>query len=107
MVNESDGYVIVCAILTEGVLERDITVYLSTMDDTAFAPGDYTSVVNYPLVFFTGDPVGSEQCVNITIIDDLVVEPDQSFSVSLTSSDPVYFTPTSQASVVIADNDCE
>ena len=34
-VGEPDVYVMVCAVLTEGELERDITVYLSTADDTA------------------------------------------------------------------------
>ena len=46
--------------------------------------------------------------MNVTIEDDDVVEPDQSFFVSLTSSDPVYITPTSQAEVVIVnDDDCK
>ena len=107
MVNESYPYVMVCALLTEGVLERDIMVYLSTLDGTALAPGDYTPLTNSPLVFYSGDPVGTSRCANVTIIDDLVVEPDQYFSVSLTSTDPVYITPNSIAQVIIADNDCE
>ena len=97
----------VCAELTEGILERNIAVYLSTFDGTAVAPGDYTSKANYPLIFYAGSPVGISQCVNISIIDDLVVEPDQYFSVVLTTTDPVYITPTSLAQVIIADNDCE
>ena len=107
MVNESNPYVMVCAELTEGILERDITVYLSTLDGTAVAPGDYTSIVNYPLTFSAGSPVGISKCAYINITDDLVVEPDQYFSVSLASTDPVYINPTSLAQVIIADNDCE
>ena len=107
MVNESDAYVTVCAELTKGVLERSVTVYLSTFDGTAVAPGDYTSKASYPLTFSAGSPVGISQCANITIIDDLVVEPDQYFTVSLTTTDPVYITPTSLAQVIITDNDCE
>ena len=34
-VNETDGAVMVCAMLTEGVLERNVTVYLSTSDGSA------------------------------------------------------------------------
>ena len=105
MVNESDVYVMVCAVLTEGVLERDITVYLSTSDGTALAPDDYTAIANSPLTFFSGDPVDTRRCVNVTIIDEEIVEDDQFFSVSLTSSDPVYITPFSEAQVVISDND--
>lgn len=43
MVNETDYAIMVCAVLTEGVLERDITVYLSTADGTAF--GEYKNTV--------------------------------------------------------------
>ena len=107
MVNESDAYVMVCAVLTEGELERDITVYVSTSDDTALSPGDYTALANFPLTFYSGDPMGTSRCTNVTIIDDDIIEPDQSFSVLLSSTDPVYITPTSQAQVVIIDNDCE
>ena len=107
MVNESDAYVMVCAELTKGVLERSVTVYLSTFDGTAVTPGDYTSKASYPLTFSAGSPVGITQCANISIIDDLVVEPDQYFTVSLTTTDPVYITPISLAQVVIDDNDCE
>lgn len=107
MVNESDSYVMVCAVLTEGVLERDITVYLSTADGTALSPGDYTALANSPLVFNSGDPVGTSRCANVTIIDDEIIEPEQSFLALLTSSDPVYIAPTQQAQVTIIDNDCE
>lgn len=50
--------------------------------------------------------MNSERCVDITIIDDDIIENDQSFGVSLTSNDPVFITPISEAVVVIAtDND--
>lgn len=107
MGNESDGFLMVCAVLTGGVLERDVTVYLSTFDDTAFQPGDYTALAAYPLTFASGDPVGTRRCVNVTIIDDDIIEPDQSFSLLLESSDPVDIMPISQAQVNIIDNDCE
>ena len=75
--------------------------------DNCLPSSDYTSVADYPLTFSAGNPVGISRCANIDIIDDLVVEPDQYFSVSLASADPVYVTPTSLAQVIIADNDCE
>lgn len=66
------------------------------------------SVVGVALVFYEDDPVGTESCTEVMIVDDIdVIEPDQSFFVSLMSSDPVYITPTPQAEVVISDNDSE
>ena len=46
-------------------------------------------------------------CVNVTIMDDLTVEGNQSFSVSLQSdvNEPVMLTPVQQAIVVIVDDD--
>ena len=34
-VNETDLNIMICAVLTAGVLERDVTVYLTTSDGTA------------------------------------------------------------------------
>lgn len=60
------------------------------------------------LEFLEAEPVGTATCTDVMITDDSdVVEPDQSFFVSLVTSDPVYITPTPQAQVVIVDNDCK
>ena len=67
------------------------------------APGDYTAV-DQELTFTAADMVGSAMCINVTIIDDTVLEGDESFTLSLSSADPVLFG-TNQASVVIIDND--
>ena len=40
MANEADGVVVVCAELTDGILERIITVYLNTFNGTAFGEKD-------------------------------------------------------------------
>jgi hypothetical protein len=45
-------------------------------------------------------------CINVTIVEDAVLEGDQSFTLSLSTVDPVLFG-TDQASVVIIDNDSE
>ena len=67
---------------------------------------DYEPLENFPLYYEAGSPLNSERCVDIPILDDDVVENDQSFEVSLTSDDPVFLTPIPQAEVVIAtDND--
>ena len=44
-------------------------------------------------------------CINITIVDDDILEGDQNFTVSLSSDDPVIFDPLSEATVIITDND--
>ena len=64
------------------------------------------ALTNVPLYFGAGSPLNSERCVDITILDDDVIEGDQSFEVSLSTSDPVFLTPIDQAVVNIAtDND--
>ena len=45
-------------------------------------------------------------CINVTIVDDAILEGDQSFTLSLSSADPVLFD-IDQASVVIMDDDSE
>ena len=45
-------------------------------------------------------------CINVTIVDDAILEGDQSFTLSLSSSDPVLFD-IDQTSVVIMDDDSE
>lgn len=70
-------------------------------------PEDYTQIQDYPITFFAGSEIGTTMCVNITIEDDDIVEPDQQFFVTLdsTSDNPVFFYPYSSATVVIGDND--
>ena len=45
-------------------------------------------------------------CVNLTIINDEILEGDHSFSVSLSSNDPVTID-VPQVSVIILDDDCK
>ena len=69
------------------------------------AAEDYVTLTA-SLSYEPGSPLNSRRCVNITIIDDDVVEPDQSFAVSLVTMDPVFLTPYDKAIVTIAtDND--
>ena len=62
--------------------------------------------MNAPLVFMAGDDLGTTVCENVTIVDDIdTVEPDQTFSVIASSSDPVIISPVSEAEVTITDDD--
>lgn len=50
--------------------------------------------------------MGTVVCVNVTIINDVdVIEPDQTFSVLLTSSAPVIIEPISEVAITILDDD--
>ena len=69
------------------------------------AGSDYVSLVYIQVGFMSGDPLGSTACVNVSIIDDDVVEAEQTFTVNTSSSDPVIISPTAQAEISIADND--
>ena len=58
---------------------------------------DFTAVMNEMVAF------PSTSCLTITIIDDGVVEPDESFTVAVTSSDPAVILGDDVATVTIAD----
>ena len=72
-----------------------------------YADGDeYIGIMNAPVVFMSGDALGTTICENVTINDDdNVIEPDQTFSVAANSSDPVNISPISKAEVTIIDDD--
>ena len=58
------------------------------------------------LTFLSGESTGDMQCVNISIIDDTIVEDDETFSVSLISTDLAVNITVSDATVTInPDND--
>ena len=63
--------------------------------------------MNAPVVFMSGDPVGTTACENLTVIDDDTVEAEQTFTVSASSTNLVVFTPTSEAvaSIIPIAND--
>ena len=68
------------------------------------SPEDYEAVD----VTLTFQPCDRQQCVNVSITDDLINEPEERFAVSLTLSDnnPPYVTLGSAAGdIVITDDD--
>ena len=67
---------------------------------------DYDAVDDFPFYYPANSPLNTVQCVNVTIRDDDVIEPDQSFEATLSTNDPVFIEPISQATIVIVtDND--
>ena len=69
------------------------------------AGSDYVSLVYIQVGFMSGDPLGSTACLNVSIIDDDIIEAVETFTVNASSSDPVRISPTAQAEISIADND--
>ena len=57
------------------------------------------------LTFLSGASTGDIQCINITITVDIYVEYNETFSVSLTSTDPAVNSVISDATVTIKDDD--
>ena len=59
------------------------------------------------MIFATGSSDGDEECVNITILEDDALETSETFTVTLTTSDPDVMIDTNVTTVVILDNDGE
>ena len=101
--NEGDGSIEVCAVLTSGSLERTVTFTLSTGDDSATStdPVDFSAVA----VELQFDETTSRTCADIPITDDNRVELAENFTVEIRSDDPdVDFAPPISM-VTIIDND--
>ena len=125
-VDEDSGEVEVCVALTAGEIDGVTgVVQLSTQSVTASESGErfrrssFTSSVTVLLLLpCTADytaldiqltfEVVSRQCVNVSITDDDITEPEETFSVTLVPvSDFVTIRGISNSSVVIEDDDCE
>ena len=65
--------------------QQVVTVDYETADGTATAPGDYTAITPpQTLTFNPGDPL--TQTVSVTVIGDVITEPDETFFVNLTNA---------------------
>ena len=65
------------------------------------APDDYTPISSQPVTFSFDS---FQKCVSITIIDDLMVEPNEQFSVMLESTDSAVQLIFSTATITILDS---
>lgn len=103
-VSETNGSVVL-SILRQGATNRVAAVTVVSRDGSAFAGEDY-GLINTQLVFQVGQTVAT---LTVPIRDDLFIEGDEDFFVSLTNPvlGNVSFTPVSRqvAQVVIRDND--
>ena len=101
-VNEDNGSVMVCAAIVNGTLERTLTFRLTTQDDSATSPADFSSV-SADLTF---DESTSRACVDIPIEDDQIVENPEVFRVVVDGDDPdvVFDPPSSTVTIIDSDN---
>ena len=68
---------------------------------------DYQTLLNELVVFLVGDNNGTERCVNITIEEDMLVECEEDFNVTLTiiTDKPNLILDQSTTIVSIIDSD--
>ena len=66
---------------------------------------DYVTPINIAFTFVSGSAIGSMLCDNIVIIDDTRVEGAETFSVALTSNDPVDITDSPNTIIINDAND--
>ena len=103
-VREDQGTVKVCARIMDGSLAREIAISLSTQDGSAKNPDDY-SAMSATLIFNSNNDV---QCVNISLMDDDILEGMEDFEVSLDQGEEerVILSPE-RAVVTIVNDDSE
>ncbi|CAI8013530.1 Receptor-type tyrosine-protein phosphatase F, partial [Geodia barretti] len=106
-IGESDEVVEVCinAVGTTSSCPstESFHVTLSTSDQTAESPADYVAV-DQVLTFAACE---SQRCVNVSLANDLVSEPEETFSLSLTRSTRSHISITSATGVVVITDDDE
>ena len=92
----------VCIVIHGGSLARLVNLSVFSSDGTAQAPGDYAQVF-YLIAYSQSDR--ERKCINVTIIDDSLVENTETFTLSLLTEDASVSLIQSSLSVMIIDND--
>lgn len=92
----------VCMILETGQLERSVEISVINQPDTAQQGADYVAQL-FPIRW---EPGRDQNCFSAEIVDDHVVEGEETFQYILVSHDPAVVVPTSgTAHITIQDND--
>ncbi len=92
----------VCVVIKAGALARPVDLVISSRDVTALAPDDYKKI-GYLTSYSRND--GARKCINVTIVDDDLVENTETFQLWLTSKDKAVSLISSQVTLMIVDND--
>ena len=102
---EGDGVLVeVCARVRDGELEREAEVILQTVEGSAVSQGiepDYQALT----ARLTFTSTITKICRNITIINDVFYEDQESFSVRLTTEDPDVAVDPDTGTITILDRD--
>jgi hypothetical protein len=103
-VNEASGTATFTVTLT-GEVQQAFTVNYATSNGTASAPGDYIANTTGSVTFPANSQSGATQTFTVTVVNDNVVESDETFSVSLTGITGLTTIGTASATTTIIDND--
>ena len=109
---ESDSYAVsegeeakVCVVFEKEQLKKDVHLSVISRSDTAIIGQDYNMPSMLPL---TLNPGTNHSCFAVDIIEDILVEGEETFQLILTSSDQAVLTSiTDVLTVHIEDNDGE
>eukprot|EP00731_Ephydatia_muelleri_P037226 Em0422g2a len=97
----------VCGVIQKGSLERDVSVAIVATNGTAIYGADYT-LESTDLTFTSGQnqSYNTMQCKTITIhvIDDSILEYNESFSLSIVAAHPAIPGATNEITVVIKED---
>lgn len=92
----------VCMILEIGQLERTVELSLVSQPDAAQEGADYVAL----LLSITWEPDIDQKCFGVEIVDDHIVEGEETFQIVLASHDPAVVVPTpGTAHISVQDND--
>ena len=88
--------------------QSQLLVRIIISQNATFSQFVYTDTIDYlndtiNLTFMSGPP-GQRQCIEISIIDDLILENEETFTVSLTADPGINISPAI-ATVTITDDD--
>ena len=76
------------------------------MHYTAIAGSDYTNASSVE-IFTSGSTHNAARCINISILEDISYEVNETFTLMLTTPDPNVTIGNSETTITITDTDCK
>ena len=102
MIQEDMTHQEICMVIERGVLARSVNLMISSSDVTAQAPADYNKI-SYLTSYSHND--GARKCINVTVVDDDLVENMETFELWLISKDEAVSLTSDHLTLKIIDND--
>ena len=100
--HENDTSLEICVTRHGGMLSRPLDLTVTSSDGSASDLKDYSKLL-FTIIFSESD--GDRLCINVTIIDDLLLENDENFTLLLTSIDSAVSVKLNTTTVTILDDD--